>query len=93
MSNYSLVRVENDAPRDVPNAVLEYNRLMGAVDRGDHLLADSRVKLKSFKLWKKIMWNMFVTASGMHNIIVNALSEKPKPMCKTVKITSQHLHK
>ena len=41
-----------------------YNETMGGVDLGDQLLLKFEPQFKGVKLWRKILFNLLVTASG-----------------------------
>ena len=47
-----------------PNVVHTYNETMGGVDLGDQLSLKFEPQFKGVKLWRKILFNLLVTASG-----------------------------
>jgi hypothetical protein len=47
-----------------PNVVHTYNETMGGVDLGDQLLLKFEPQFKGVKLWRKMLFNLLVTASG-----------------------------
>jgi len=47
-----------------PLVVHKYNQTMGGVDLGDQLISQYDQQFRSVKLWKKILFNFFMTAAG-----------------------------
>jgi hypothetical protein len=48
-----------------PLVVHKYNQTMGGVDLGDQLISQYDHQFRSVKLWKKILFNFFMTAAGI----------------------------
>jgi hypothetical protein len=61
-SSFSLENYANSrgVEHDVPKTVVMYNNLMGGVDMADQLLTTYDPNVKSVKLWKKLLMNVFV---------------------------------
>jgi hypothetical protein len=47
-----------------PPVVHKYNQTMGGVDLGDQLIFQYDHQFRSVKLWKKILFNFFMTEAG-----------------------------
>ena len=55
-----------------PSVVHKYNETMGGVDLGDQLLLKFEPQFKSIKLWRKILFNLLTTATGIQRVVVFA---------------------
>lgn len=51
-----------------PSVVHKYNQTMGGVDLGDQLLLKFEPQFKGVKLWRKILFNLLTTATGMSHL-------------------------
>ena len=49
----------------IPEVIKHYNKFMGGVDKGDQMILLYDPDLRSVKLWRKILLNILLTASGM----------------------------
>ena len=56
----------------VTSVVHKYNETMGGVDMGDQLLLKFEPQFKSIKLWKKILFYLLTTATGIQRVVVFA---------------------
>ena len=47
-----------------PEVVYDYNKWMGGVDLGDQLISHYDPSIRGRKMWKKMLINILMTASG-----------------------------
>jgi len=69
--------VQRDGSRkQIPGVVLLYNNTMGGVDLGDQLLQEYHPNMRSIKMWKKLLMNFLVTATGKITRITIIVTKK-----------------
>ena len=64
----------------IPEVVERYNRTMGGVDRGDQLILQFEPHFRSVKLWKKILFNLLVTAAGGCSTVLSFIFKFKVPL-------------
>lgn len=62
-----------------PSVVHKYNDTMGGVDLGDQLLLKFEPQFKGVKLWRKILFNLLTTATGICISIPETTKGSPTP--------------
>ena len=77
MTDSGKVTMGTEEPIMKPDAIVDYNKYMGAVDRSDHTLQYHAMRRKTLKWYKKVMFHLFDLCSVQAYLIYKMQTNKP----------------
>ena len=77
MKETSRVDRESDDPIQKPDAIIDYNKCMGVLDRCDQMLQCTGMRRRTFKWYKKVMFHLYDLCTLQAYLLYKMRTEKP----------------